>query len=85
MRGKYYERASAGTTFVLLEPDVAEAFPDGRTVNEALRALIKVAESRVRTSRGELPDSPLQPTSRVKRKAKSEASFPRSSRLSGRS
>ena len=71
-RGKYYERASAGTTFVLLEPDVAEAFPDGRTVNQALRALIKVAESRVRTTRGELANKPLQPTSRTKRKAKSK-------------
>jgi uncharacterized DUF497 family protein len=71
VRGKYYERASAGTTFVLLEPDVAEAFPDGRTVNQALRALIKVAESRVRTTRGETANGPLQPTSRAKRKAKS--------------
>lgn len=61
VRGKYYERASAGTTFVLLEPDVAEAFPDGRTVNQALRALIKVAESRVRTSRGELAPKKLLP------------------------
>ena len=73
VRGKYYERASAGTTFVLLEPDVAEAFPDGRTVNQALRALIKVAESRVRTARGELANKPLQPTSLAKRKAKSKA------------
>src|SRR5690606_5939835 len=72
VRGKYYERASAGTTFVLLEPDVAEAFPDGRTVNQALRALIKVAESRVPTTRGERANRPLQPTSRAKRKAKSK-------------
>jgi hypothetical protein len=72
VRGKYFERASAGTTLVLLEPDVAEAFPDGRTVNQALRALIKVAESKVRTRRGELANKPLQPTSRAKRKAKSK-------------
>jgi hypothetical protein len=72
VRGKYYERASAGTTFVLLEPDVAKAFPDGRTVNQALRALIKVAESRVRTTRGELANKPLQPTSRPKRRAKTK-------------
>jgi hypothetical protein len=72
VRGKYYERASAGTTLVLLEPDVAEAFPDGRTVNQALRALIKVAESRVRTTRGELANKPLQPTSRAQRKAKAK-------------
>ncbi len=57
VRGKYYERATSGTTLVLLEPDVAEAFPDGRTVNQALRALIKVAESQVGSKRagGKLP------------------------------
>jgi len=45
VRGKYYTQATKGTTLVLLEPDVAEAFPDGRTVNDALRAFIKVARS----------------------------------------
>jgi hypothetical protein len=38
VRGKYLKRATAGTTLVLLEPDVAEAFPDAETVNQALRA-----------------------------------------------
>ncbi len=66
VRGKYYERATAGTTLVLLERDVAEAFPDGQTVNQALRALIKVAKTHVRTtgSRGKLANT-LQPTSRA--------------------
>jgi hypothetical protein len=74
VRGKYYERATAGTTFVLLEPDVAEVFPDGRTVNQALRALIKVARSQVgaKKLRGKPPNRPLQPTSRSRRKAKSK-------------
>ena len=45
VRGKYQAQATKGRTLVLLEPDVAEAFPDGRTVNEALRALVKVARS----------------------------------------
>jgi hypothetical protein len=45
VRGKYYTQATKGTTLVLLEPDVAEAFPDGRTVNDTLRAFIKVARS----------------------------------------
>jgi hypothetical protein len=72
VRGKYYDRASAGTTFVLLEPDVAEAFPDGRTVNQALRALIRVAESRVRASRGELAQEPVPPKSRAPRTARSK-------------
>jgi hypothetical protein len=47
VRGKYVERYRAGTNLVLLEPDVAAAFPDGKAVNEALRLLIKVAESRI--------------------------------------
>src|ERR1700674_3902383 len=50
VRGKYNERATAGTTLVLLEPDVAEAFPDGRTVNQALRALAEVARIQVTVS-----------------------------------
>ena len=41
VRGKYVERYRAGTNLVLLEPDVAAAFPDARAVNEALRLLIK--------------------------------------------
>ena len=53
VRGKYYERATAGTTLVLLERDVAEAFPDAQTVNQALRALIKVAKAQVRTKGAE--------------------------------
>ncbi len=69
VRGKYYERATAGTTLVLLERDVAEAFPDGETVNQALRALIKVAETTARTtgSRGKLANTALQPTSRARK------------------
>jgi hypothetical protein len=75
VRGKYYERATAGTTLVLLERDVAEAFPDGQTVNQALRALIKVAQTQVRTtgSLGKLANKAVQPTSRARRKAKSKA------------
>lgn len=45
VRGKYVERYRAGTNLVLLEPDVAAAFPDAKTVNEALRLLIKVART----------------------------------------
>jgi len=43
VRGKYHERYHAGTNLVLLQPDVAEAFPDADSVNDALRALLKVA------------------------------------------
>jgi hypothetical protein len=67
-QGKYYERATAGTTLVLLEPDVAEAFPDGRTVNQALRALIKVAQAQVGAKRSgsKPPVNALQPPSRAR-------------------
>lgn len=69
VRGKYYERATAGTTLVLLEHDVAEAFPDGQTVNDALRALIKVARTQVRATpaRGTLANPALQPASRARK------------------
>jgi hypothetical protein len=44
-RGKYVERYREGTNLVLLDPDVAAAFPDAKAVNEALRLLIKAAEN----------------------------------------
>ena len=47
-RGKYVERYRAGTNLVLLEPDVAAAFPDARAVNEALRLLIKKSNNHPR-------------------------------------
>ena len=62
VRGKYYKRASAGTTLVLLEPDVAEAFPDGRTVNDVLRAVAKVARTQAGATSKGLPNKPMQPT-----------------------
>lgn len=43
IRGKYYERAQAGTNLVLLEPDLAKAFPDSDSVNRALRVLLDAA------------------------------------------
>lgn len=43
VRGKYYKRFAEGSNVVVLEPDVAEAFPDARSVNEALRKLIAEA------------------------------------------
>jgi hypothetical protein len=48
-RGNYAARYRAGTNLVLLSPDVAEHFPDGQSVNTALRKLIRVAKrSRMR-------------------------------------
>jgi hypothetical protein len=44
VRGKYVARYRAGTNLVLLDPDVAKAFPDGAAVNEALRLVIRLGE-----------------------------------------
>ena len=41
VRGKYVERYRQGTNVVLLDPDVAKAFPNSESVNQALRALSK--------------------------------------------
>lgn len=46
VRGKYAARYAEGTNVVLLEPDVAELFPDSRTVNDALRALVAIVDRR---------------------------------------
>jgi hypothetical protein len=47
VRGKYLAAYRAGTNVVLLSPDVAEAFPTESAVNEALRALVRVARRTV--------------------------------------
>ena len=43
-RGRHHEQYNKGTNVVLLEEDVAEVFKDSISVNEALRALMRVAE-----------------------------------------
>ncbi len=41
VRGKYVDRYNAGTNLVLLDEDVAMAFPTTEAVNKALRELIR--------------------------------------------
>ena len=51
VRGKYADQYRRGTNVVLLEPELAKAFPDSKSVNDALRALVAIAtraESRKR-------------------------------------
>ncbi|MBV5305332.1 MAG: hypothetical protein J0652_01430 [Desulfobulbaceae bacterium] len=45
VRGKYYKEYSEGHNLVLLNPEVARAFPTENAVNEALLSLIKLAKS----------------------------------------
>ena len=40
VRGKYAQRFAGSCKVVVLEPDVAEVFPDAASVNETLRELI---------------------------------------------
>ena len=47
VQGKYVERYQSGTNLVRLEPDVAQAFSDPKAVNDALRLLIKLAQTQV--------------------------------------
>lgn len=47
VRGKYYASYKKGTNLVLLEPDVAKAFPDSSSVNAALRLLVNLAKREV--------------------------------------
>ena len=48
-RGKFAERYKDGSNLVLLDPEVAKHFPDSKSVNKALMALI--ASGKVSTRR----------------------------------
>ena len=45
VRGVTAARYAQGTNVVLLDPDVAELFPDTRAVNEALRTFARLARA----------------------------------------
>ena len=40
VRGKYAGRYAEGSNVVVLDPDVAKAFPDAAAVNDALREFV---------------------------------------------
>ena len=48
-QAKYAAKFRQGSNIIRLEPDVAEAFESEASVNEALRSLIKLAKSQVKT------------------------------------
>ncbi len=68
IRGKYVARLRKGSNLVLLEPEVAAAFPSAEAVNEALRGVLNT--TRAVRGKGGLPNKALQPTSRGARRAK---------------
>jgi hypothetical protein len=46
VRGKYAKRYAEGSNVVVIDPDVAEYFPDHDSVNEALRSLTAIIKRR---------------------------------------
>ncbi|MBL7186340.1 MAG: hypothetical protein ISS70_08430 [Phycisphaerae bacterium] len=42
VQGKYTKRYAEGTNVVVIDPDVAEIFPDHDSVNQALRSLVEI-------------------------------------------
>ena len=46
VRGKYARRYAQGTNVVVVDPDVAEYFPDHDSVNQALRGLTEIIKRR---------------------------------------
>lgn len=63
VRGKHHRAYKAGTNVVFLDPDVAAAFADSASVNQALRLLVGLARARVPTGR---PNNQLQRTRSAK-------------------
>ena len=45
VRGKYVERFAKGCNVIVLDPDVAQVFPDSESVNKALRALAAIIQN----------------------------------------
>ena len=52
VRGKYAKKYREGTNLVLLEPDVAKAFPNEKAVNDALRLVIKLSKVQDKARQG---------------------------------
>ncbi len=47
VRGKHHVAYKAGTNVVLLDSDIAKAFPNSSSVNRALRLLLDLAKSQL--------------------------------------
>jgi hypothetical protein len=65
IRAKYLKRLRERTNVVVLEPEVAEAFPNEQSVNQALRGVLNTARAVRRT--GGLADKALHSSGRRKK------------------
>lgn len=50
VQGKYAKRYAEGTNVVVIDPDVAEIFPDHDSVNQALRSLAEIIKRQKRSA-----------------------------------
>jgi hypothetical protein len=86
VRGKYAVRYAEGTNVVVLDPDVAEMFPDRESVNEVLRAVGQVVEMRERRrtkpNKGAAPARGHVAVRRIRAPSCSERAHPRVARRS---
>jgi hypothetical protein len=48
VRGKYAQRLGESTNIVVIDPQLAQAFPNDEAVNRALRGLLELAQSSAR-------------------------------------
>jgi hypothetical protein len=60
VKAKYVKRYREGTNIVLLEPDIAEAFPNDKAVNQALRGILNTTRD---TREGKLANKSVRPAS----------------------
>ncbi|MFN0166237.1 MAG: hypothetical protein ACKV22_07380 [Bryobacteraceae bacterium] len=67
IRGKYAGRLREESNIVLLEPEVAAAFPTDEAVNAALRGMLNTAKAVRR--HGGMPNEALQPARQKTRRA----------------
>jgi hypothetical protein len=70
VRGKHYKAFRAGTNVVFLDPDVAKAFADSASVNQALRLLLQLARTHVSLDAQTEKLPPTSPAARRARKPK---------------
>lgn len=70
-RGKVKQEATTGATFVLLEDEIAKAFPTSAAVNEALLALLALTETVTRLT------APAKRTRAPRKAAKGALAVPR--------
>ncbi|MCD6389592.1 MAG: hypothetical protein J7L69_09270 [Desulfobulbaceae bacterium] len=54
VKGKYVKRYAEGANIVVIDPDVAQYFPDHDSVNEALRSLLPIVKRHAKKIAGQL-------------------------------